>query len=141
MDLEDKYFRTCYSPQKKQRGAALTKLNRSYYDIRQNAYLRGHFRDTARHMLLMYLVVQKCHRRKGLATTLLQQAIKYARNHGVDLLYGMFTSEGSKRTAEKLGMTSFFHRDLVAIVDHQGKPAFADVGENNVVFVMGIKIS
>ena len=71
---------------------------------------------------------------------ILQQAIDYAKNDGVDLVYGIFTSKGSKRTAEKLSMASIYDVDLRVVVDSQGQPAFADMGENNIVSVMVIKI-
>lgn len=84
------------------------------------------------------VAVDKEHRRQGLATMLMKEGLQVAKRNGMDLVFGLFTSPYSKRSAEKIGMKSVVEIDLLKYRDEDGSQVFLESVPHNVASVMAI---
>lgn len=91
---------------------------------------------------LFAIVVHKEHRRKGLAKDLTLNGINLAKSiPGVGVVFGIYTSEYSKKVAEQIGLKSVMDFDLETdFINHNGEPAFSNMKPNNIVSLMALGI-
>lgn len=80
---------------------------------------------------LRNLAVHKEHRGRGLAKGLLNESVKWARKHGIDLLHSFFTSIEARRTAKGVGFERILEQDLRMARDAEGRAVFEDLGDNS----------
>ncbi|XP_076653113.1 arylalkylamine N-acetyltransferase 1 [Halictus rubicundus] len=86
------------------------------------------------------VAVDKDHRKKGLATTLLAEGVSFARSIDAGFIFGQCTSEFSRKAAEKLGFRSVWQVDLLKEKDEGGNPVFQDTPPHNIISIHVLKL-
>lgn len=86
------------------------------------------------------IAIDKSHRKLGLASDLMNVGIAFAREAQVALVFGVFTSVYSKKSAEKVGMRTIMEFDLSSYKDATGTTIFKDTEPHNIVSVMVLEI-
>ncbi|XP_015116994.1 uncharacterized protein LOC107041111 [Diachasma alloeum] len=105
-------------------------------DINDRADLFNRYPDARTTMEFYAIAVDKAHGRKGIARELIASGISWAGAQGIPLIFGVFTSPFSKRSAERAGMRSILGVDLLEYEDLEGTRTFEGIGQNNIVDVM-----
>lgn len=83
------------------------------------------------------VAIDKDHRRLGLASDLMNAGINLAKKSHVSLVFGVFTSIYSKKSAIKVAMESFLEFDLTKYLEPDDtEPVFKNILPNNIVTVM-----
>ncbi|XP_011303300.1 uncharacterized protein [Fopius arisanus] len=98
-------------------------------DINDRANLFNRYQ--VKNLMEFYAVaVDKNHRRKGIAQELISRGISWARDQAIPLVFGVFTSPFSMKSAQRAGMTSILDIDLLEYKDHLGEPIFQGIPAN-----------
>ena len=121
-----------------------SKLVQDYFncmnDILDSCEIFVKFPKVKRALEFYDIAVHKQHRQKGLSKILMKEGIKYAKSHGVDMVFGLFTSPFSKMGAEKIGMKKVLDIDLLKYRDSDGTLLLQDSAPHNIASVMAILI-
>ncbi|XP_043275169.1 uncharacterized protein [Venturia canescens] len=86
------------------------------------------------------VAIDKDHRKLGLASDLMNFGINIAKQSNVSLVFGVFTSIYSRKSAEKIAMKSFVEFDLTKYVEPDGRPVFNNIQNDNIVTVMVLEM-
>ncbi|XP_063988979.1 uncharacterized protein LOC135168571 isoform X4 [Diachasmimorpha longicaudata] len=105
-------------------------------DINDRADLFNRYPEAREVMEFYAVAVDRGHGRKGIARELIVSGISWAEKRGIPLVFGVFTSPFSKRSAQRAGMKSIFEIDLMEYEDAEGRKAFEEIAPNNIVDVM-----
>lgn len=66
------------------------------------------------------------HSGRGLATAMIRFVVEWAKNREIGLVHGFFTSQYSRRAAEKVGFRSYKDIDIMSFRDPEGNVMYAD---------------
>ena len=91
---------------------------------------------------LSFLTVARAHRRRGLATNLIQAGVHWACNkRDADMVYGLFTSMWARKAASSSGFSSIYDADLNTARDAEdGLRLFYDV-KDKVLSIMTLDLT
>lgn len=120
--------------------SALHELDLSVGSIIESSKLLEQFPRSWKIGKLRMLTTDRDHRGRGLATILLQEAVAWAANNGVDVLWSLFTASASKRAGKKVGFESVHEYDLLDYRNAEGRAVFAAT-PNHVTDAMICRVS
>lgn len=122
-----------------------SKLVKEYYDymsiLNEQTDLYDRF-PWAKGALEFYAVaIDANHRRMGLSIDIMKAGISLAKTYAdIGVVFGVYTSLYSKRSAEKIGMKSILDIDLLTYKNEKGERIFQDTPPHNIVSVMVLEI-
>lgn len=114
---------------KEQKGA-LYELQTVLAAIVKDSGLFERYPEVQKVVKLRMMAIDRDHRGRGLATLLLQEAVRWAKENGIELLWSLFNSPASKGAAEKVGFQIVGRYDLLDYRDSEGRSMFAPVPEH-----------
>nr|XP_033327518.1 uncharacterized protein LOC117221046 [Megalopta genalis] len=122
-----------------------TKLMERYFNylsgIANKANLYQKFPDAKAAVEFYAVVVDKEHRGKGLAKTLIKEGISFATNlEDVGFIFGIFTSTFSSKAAKQLGFWSVMQVDLLKETNETGRLIFQDTPPHNIISVLVLSV-
>lgn len=118
------------------RSQLLQELESLIHKIYEDVGLAERFPLAKSDAKLRSLAVHNEHRGRGLAKSLLNESIGWARRHGIDIVHSFFTTAGARKAAEATGFEEILAYDLKAVRDAEGQAVFGDLGEECFTWVM-----
>uniref|UniRef100_A0A6V7LSE1 N-acetyltransferase domain-containing protein n=1 Tax=Bracon brevicornis TaxID=1563983 RepID=A0A6V7LSE1_9HYME len=96
-----------------------------YWEYLENldklANLFGRYPDAKKIMEVYAVAVDHTHRKRGLARQMLVRSIELARESDIPIVYGVFTSPFSTKSADRAGMRNVMEMNLLDSLDINGK--------------------
>lgn len=105
-------------------------------DINSRADLFKRYPNVQTMMEFYAIAVDEDHGRKGIARELILAGIAWAKEHDILLVFGVFSSMWSTKSAQKAGMKIVLEVDLLEYKDRDDKRVFESTVPHNVVNVM-----
>lgn len=111
-------------------GGSLHELQTAVATIVKNFGLFERFPNVRKVVKLRMMAIDRDHRGQGLATLLYREAVRWATEERIDMLWSLFNSPGSRRAAEKVGFELVHEYDLLDYRDQEGRVIFAPIPEH-----------